>query len=69
MYRARFRNHQRASPALGRTLELILLVLYIILAAIYTLRQGAVYKLAFRCKVTAPQREITAVQTLLQKLN
>lgn len=56
-------------PARGRTLNLILLVLYIILAAIYTLQQDAVYKLAFRCKVTAPEREITSMQALLQKLN
>lgn len=36
MYRERSRTHQRASPTLGRTLELILLVLNIIPAAIYT---------------------------------
>lgn len=36
MYRARSRNHQRASHALGRTLELILLALYINLEVIYT---------------------------------
>lgn len=56
-------------PARGGTLSLILLELYIILAAIYTLQQDAVYKLAFRCKVTAPGREITSMQAPPQKLN
>lgn len=56
MYRARSKNLQRASPALGRTLELILLVLYVILAVIYTLQLGPIYKMALKCKVTAAER-------------
>lgn len=45
-----------ASRALVRKLDVILLALYVILAAIYELQRDAVYKLAIRCKVTAPER-------------